>query len=731
MRRPPSDTVDTLLHECIHASLFLKHGVRRDGPDGHGPLFLSEAARINKLAGSNVTVYHTFVDEVEAQRTHWWRCTSCGKVVKRAMNRVPSLHDDWWPEHERICGGVFEKTHEPSPKSPVRKRPRMGAIAVNADGTGPVGGAFRGSGRENFGKTSVMQTHRIDSMFEKSGGSSQAGRALPGVSTPQGQTASSRHAGGATLSFPCPVCQEHFISEAAVNSHLDQCLIGVTSQPPSLPPDDKGEVAGAQGSKWSRFLGEDGDDVVPKCPAVEPLLEEVHVYPVADDKNGHSRGKRPFDSMNDTPKERIQLSPEARGGKTLLPISADVDEGNTRGFPAKAVSVTEKLSQLASGKFLDFALGIGKPFAPSECHSILKGSEPSGISGDEITPLPGFPFGVPTMFDAHNSRQLSNRIGLWHPNGRDDEAPFASSAARVGLTPAAFMSAVLSRCRRDGNSIVLSDDARDMFVRKRGALPNPCDRLLRGLPSFEPGAALVKKPKSADTVSLRTRRNPAVAAPVAVVTESHDNPSKPALLSSAVRPSGSMQKPSNSAKVQGRSRRIDEYFGSRSNAAIAPNRGNKQHAVPHRGVSDPCQSDPKTVIDVDADAHVETPLVGPVGQEQLPVSKPTGQERSMLDARLTSCPMCDIEVERENIDKHLAACIGDSLPSQLEDGEISAPIDLSVERDRSCPGSHGIVERSSAAASATCAICGDEVLDSEKDRHRNECMATFAEGVFS
>lgn len=43
----------------IHALLFVT--MRYDNHDGHGPEFLREAERINKLAGTNITVYHKYV----------------------------------------------------------------------------------------------------------------------------------------------------------------------------------------------------------------------------------------------------------------------------------------------------------------------------------------------------------------------------------------------------------------------------------------------------------------------------------------------------------------------------------------------------------------------------------------------------------------------------------------------------------------------------------------------
>ena len=112
--RPFSDTVCTLLHEMIHAYLFL-HG-DRSGRDGHGPTFLAWRDRINADCGSHISVYHSFGEEVQFQRQHRWRCN--GKCrsqapfygwVMRAVNRRPHSADWWHARHQRDCGGEFHK----------------------------------------------------------------------------------------------------------------------------------------------------------------------------------------------------------------------------------------------------------------------------------------------------------------------------------------------------------------------------------------------------------------------------------------------------------------------------------------------------------------------------------------------------------------------------------------------------------------------------------------------
>ncbi|KAJ8270701.1 hypothetical protein GJAV_G00118250 [Gymnothorax javanicus] len=116
--RPRRDLVQTLLHEMIHALLFVTQNNR--DRDGHGPEFCKHMDRINKASGTKITVYHTFHDEVDLYRQHWWRCNGPCQTrkpffgyVKRAMNRAPSAQDPWWADHQRDCGGTYIKIKEP------------------------------------------------------------------------------------------------------------------------------------------------------------------------------------------------------------------------------------------------------------------------------------------------------------------------------------------------------------------------------------------------------------------------------------------------------------------------------------------------------------------------------------------------------------------------------------------------------------------------------------------
>ncbi|EDW30808.1 GL13306 [Drosophila persimilis] len=127
--RPRKDLVETLLHEMIHAYCFIQN--IREGNGGHGPNFKRIMTTINQVAGTNITVYHTFHDEVEMYKTHVWRCTGICQNrhpfrgwVKRTSNRPPGPNDQWWEKHTRDCGGTFMKVSEPEkskPQKPLRK----------------------------------------------------------------------------------------------------------------------------------------------------------------------------------------------------------------------------------------------------------------------------------------------------------------------------------------------------------------------------------------------------------------------------------------------------------------------------------------------------------------------------------------------------------------------------------------------------------------------------------
>ncbi|KAG0303735.1 hypothetical protein BGZ98_006338 [Dissophora globulifera] len=118
--RPESDYIHTLLHEMIHAYLFVTKAIQDH--DGHGADFQYHMNRINDAAGTTITIYHTFHDEVRYYLTHVWKCNGpCQHrepyfgVVKRSMNRPPQPADKWFAEHQETCGGTYTKISEPEP----------------------------------------------------------------------------------------------------------------------------------------------------------------------------------------------------------------------------------------------------------------------------------------------------------------------------------------------------------------------------------------------------------------------------------------------------------------------------------------------------------------------------------------------------------------------------------------------------------------------------------------
>lgn len=102
----------------IHAYLFLVTG--STDRDGHGSDFQTLMTVINIAAGSNITIYHSFHNEVNYYKTHVWRCNGACKNkppfygwIRRSMNRPPQLSDYWFNAHKQTCGGTFTKILEP------------------------------------------------------------------------------------------------------------------------------------------------------------------------------------------------------------------------------------------------------------------------------------------------------------------------------------------------------------------------------------------------------------------------------------------------------------------------------------------------------------------------------------------------------------------------------------------------------------------------------------------
>ncbi|XP_055525880.1 DNA-dependent metalloprotease dvc-1 [Wyeomyia smithii] len=200
--RPRKDLVETLLHEMIHAYCFVL-GIR-EGNGGHGPNFKRVMNGINRVAGTNITVYHTFHDEVNLYKTHWWKCNGVCKnrpphygTVKRSANRKPGPSDFWWANHQATCGGEFIKIKEPEPK---RKK------AVTNKENNPLSGSPKGKKANT-----IPPRNNITKYFDLTGntGSPQPKKPYGGVSANiGGRTIVIRKSPAVTNKKPPPKIEE-------------------------------------------------------------------------------------------------------------------------------------------------------------------------------------------------------------------------------------------------------------------------------------------------------------------------------------------------------------------------------------------------------------------------------------------------------------------------------------------------------------------------------------------
>ncbi|XP_033264778.1 DNA-dependent metalloprotease SPRTN isoform X2 [Orcinus orca] len=126
-----------------------------EGRGGMCSIRLSEPLLKLRPRKDLVEVYHTFHDEVDEYRRHWWRCNGpCQHkkpyygYVKRATNRAPSAHDYWWAEHQKTCGGTYIKIKEPESYSKKGK-------GKTKPGRQPVSEA-ENKGKPNRGETQLL-----------------------------------------------------------------------------------------------------------------------------------------------------------------------------------------------------------------------------------------------------------------------------------------------------------------------------------------------------------------------------------------------------------------------------------------------------------------------------------------------------------------------------------------------------------------------------------------------
>ncbi|KAF0912947.1 hypothetical protein E2562_019759 [Oryza meyeriana var. granulata] len=130
--RSSTDMKNALLHQMIHAILFVKH--QRKDCRGHGPIFRAWMTAINSCSvddhqrppdGYNITTRHDFSPDTSTSSLNGslWKCEYCGDTLVRAMNMgAPSDAscienvDNYstcgnmlchWHNHMMDCGGTY------------------------------------------------------------------------------------------------------------------------------------------------------------------------------------------------------------------------------------------------------------------------------------------------------------------------------------------------------------------------------------------------------------------------------------------------------------------------------------------------------------------------------------------------------------------------------------------------------------------------------------------------
>lgn len=214
--RPRKDLVETLLHEMIHAYLFITNKDHRDR-DGHGSEFCKHMYRINVKAGTKISIYHNFHEEVKLYQQHWWKCNGpCQKnkpfygYVKRSMNRAPGPNDKWWANHQAICSGVFIKVKEPEGYGMKKK---AAAQSISKPSTKPKNKIT------NFIKVLDSSTKKCP---EKSTAISSTSIESVNKECQQEVPQKDIHFKNLDETMLCPVCNESIFTEW-LNDHLQNC----------------------------------------------------------------------------------------------------------------------------------------------------------------------------------------------------------------------------------------------------------------------------------------------------------------------------------------------------------------------------------------------------------------------------------------------------------------------------------------------------------------------------
>ncbi|OZC05570.1 hypothetical protein X798_07456 [Onchocerca flexuosa] len=233
--------------------------------------------RINMRAGTNITIYHNFHDEVRYHQKHWWRCTGPCRMrppfygwLKRSMNRAPGKNDFWWDEHQMTCGGNFIKVKEPEGYGTKKKTSQvsngksqsqtlqspldryftgtghvLGRLSSSEDSSscnlnvdrpensvGNSGSKFNMHSVENYNTKIDLKAPKIILTAEENVATITISKNSSELLIENKIAGSSRNRdtgndesvdNDVTICVPCPVCNA-YVPENAINSHLDLCL---------------------------------------------------------------------------------------------------------------------------------------------------------------------------------------------------------------------------------------------------------------------------------------------------------------------------------------------------------------------------------------------------------------------------------------------------------------------------------------------------------------------------
>ncbi|XP_038986096.1 DNA-dependent metalloprotease SPRTN-like isoform X2 [Phoenix dactylifera] len=134
--RPTADLKNALLHEMIHAFLWIKN--KKNEHSVHGPSFREMMDSINASSmtdhqrpsgGYNITIYHEFQEEADSCRAGNCICEACGNLIKPGTKKEHSASDCienvdpegccdnpscQWHSNKKYCSGSCIKIQEPT-----------------------------------------------------------------------------------------------------------------------------------------------------------------------------------------------------------------------------------------------------------------------------------------------------------------------------------------------------------------------------------------------------------------------------------------------------------------------------------------------------------------------------------------------------------------------------------------------------------------------------------------